>query len=111
MSGDWKRMIRGVQEGDYNLVLHYIKEGVDVNHEHPEVVTTALIESVLHSDFAIAQLLIKHGADPHLKGGFENHSPITVARQRKDKKMLSILRSQLPEHKSFIQKVVLKLWG
>ena len=44
--GDWKDLFKGVQQNDLDLVNYYIKNGVDVNYQHPEYMTSPLIESI-----------------------------------------------------------------
>ena len=45
MGGDWKEMFRGVETNDFDLVRYHICTGIDLNYQHPEFLTSALIES------------------------------------------------------------------
>jgi uncharacterized protein len=44
--GDWKDMFRGVQNNDFELVKYYIRMGIDLNYQHPEFLTSPLIETI-----------------------------------------------------------------
>ena len=44
--GDWKDMFRGVEINDFDFVRYYISKDIDLNYQHPEFLTSALIESI-----------------------------------------------------------------
>lgn len=95
--GDWKEMLSAVQEGDFALVKYHISNGIDPNYQHPELLTTPLIESVIYGHHAIAAYLLAQGADPALKAGFSNDSPLLEAKKSKDKQMINLIKSYLPK--------------
>lgn len=79
--GEWKEMFRAAREGDVELVRHHLGQGVDVDHSHPEMQSTALVEACLAGHRDVAHLLLDHGADPHLPSVIEECTPVEAARR------------------------------
>ena len=44
-AGDWKEMLVAAQSGDLALVRYHIRMGENPNYQHPEFLTTPLIEA------------------------------------------------------------------
>ena len=105
-AGDWKDMLKGIQMGDFELVKYYLKEGVDPNYQHPEFLTTPLIESIENGHIEITKLLLDSGADPHLKVGLSDDTPWKVAKKMKCKDTIDLLE---PFYRSKIKIYVLKI--
>ena len=91
-AGDWKDMLKGAQEGDLELVIYHIKMGVDPNYQHPEFLTTPLIESAQFGHLEITQYLLDNGADPNIKAGFSGDTALSVAKQFKQKAIVKLLK-------------------
>ena len=102
-AGNWKDMISAIQKGEIELVKYHIQSGVNPNYQHPEYQTTPLIESIVHEQYEVAEYLLKNGADPKLKAGFSNDSPLSEARKTKNKKLIQLVLSHLPEQKNSFQ--------
>lgn len=96
-AGDWKDMLSAIQEGDLELVKYHLGQGVNPNYQHPEFLTTPLIESISLQQLEIARYLLENGADPTLKAGFSMDSPLVVARQTRNKALISLVKSYLPK--------------
>ncbi len=96
-AGDWKDMLSAVQEGDLELVKYHLEKGVNPNYQHPEFLTTPLIESISFQQYEIAKYLLDNGADPTLKAGFSLDSPLSVAKQTKNRELIKLLKSYLPK--------------
>ena len=94
-AGDWKALFKAPQEGDLELVQYYIRLGVDINYQHPEVMTTALIESIRSGHFWIANCLLKNGADPKLKEVFGGETPLSLAELKGNEEVIALLKSYL----------------
>lgn len=62
--GNWKEMFKGVQENDRELVLYYLKKGIDPNYQHPEFLALPLAESIRYKHIEITKLLLEYGAKP-----------------------------------------------
>ncbi len=90
--GDWKEMLVAVQDGDIKLVRYHIENGVDPNYEHPELMTTALIEAVSYDHVEIAVYLLSKGADPGQKAWLSKDSPMTLAKRAGNKELIEILK-------------------
>ncbi len=80
--GDWKEMLVAVQMGNIDLVKYHVSEGIDVNYEHPELMTTALIESIQFDQIEIARFLLEHGADPSQNAWLSKDNPLSIAKQQ-----------------------------
>ena len=63
-AGDWKDMYAAAVAGDLALVRHHISAGVNPNYQHPEILCTPLVASLIHGHSEIAHYLLAHGADP-----------------------------------------------
>ncbi len=85
LAGDWKDMIYAIRDGDLELVKYHINQGVNLNYQHPEFMTTALVESIVYDRIYIAQLLLKSGADPNLKIGFSSDTALSEAKKASKK--------------------------
>ena len=72
-------MFKGVQEGDIELVGYYLRMGIDPNYQHPEEMTSPLLESIRRNHLDIAQLLLESGADSSIRGVLEGQNPREVA--------------------------------
>lgn len=84
-------MLKAVEQGDIELVQYHLDNGIDVNYEHPEIITTVLIESVKSGNVEMTRFLIERGADPYKKAGFGNLNAIQTALQLEGKEMVSML--------------------
>jgi len=91
-AGDWKEMLWAAQEGDLELLKYHIDQGVNPNYQHPELLTTPLIQSIEAGHTAITKFLLENGADPTLKAGFSEDSPLRVAKQYKNKAAVRLLK-------------------
>ena len=91
--GDWKEMLVAVQMGNIDLVKYHISEGIDVNYEHPELMTTALIESIQFNQLEIARLLLEHGADPIQNAWLSKDNPLAIAKKYKKEAFIQLFKS------------------
>ena len=105
-AGDWKDLLLAAQNGDLELGKYHIKEGVNPNYQHPELLTTPLIVSIENFHLEVTQFLLDNGADPHLKAGFSNDSPMLVAKRYKNKEARKLLA---PYYPSFFQRLFSKI--
>jgi len=105
-AGDWKDLISAIQNGDLDLVKYHTQSGVNLNYQHPEYLTTPLIESVNTGHFEITKYLLENGADVKLKAGFSNDSPLSMARKSGNKRIIRLLKSHLPKRNNFFSKLL-----
>ncbi|TAE47766.1 MAG: ankyrin repeat domain-containing protein [Cytophagales bacterium] len=80
MGGDWKDMFFGVQNNDFELVRYHICMGVDLNYQHPEFLTSPLIESIRFQYLEMTKYLLDNGAKPDLKEAESNKTPLEIAK-------------------------------
>ena len=106
-AGDWKECYLAAQKGDLELVKYHIYSGVNPNYQHPEFMTTPLIESIQHQHYAIAKFLLENGADPNLKEVFGNHTPLTMAKYTENQKLITLVTQFLmANQKNNIKKIL-----
>jgi uncharacterized protein len=79
--GDWKDMYQAAVAGDLARVQYHLKQGVNPNYLHPEVMCTPLVASLIHGHSAIAHHLLAHGADPNLLSDYDGLTPLQAAQQ------------------------------
>lgn len=79
--GNWKEMFLGVETNNFDLVRYYISKGIDLNFQHPEFLTSALIENINRNHLEMMVYLFDSGVLPEVKEAFSNKSPMTIAKE------------------------------
>ena len=79
-AGDWKDMYGAALVGDLARVRYHLGAGVDPNYQHPEVMCTPLVASLIHGHDEVARCLLESGADPLLRSDFDGLTPLQAAR-------------------------------
>ncbi len=79
--GDWKDMYDAAVTGDLVRVQYHIQQGVNPNYQHPEVMCTPLVASLIHGHSEIAHYLLNQGADPNLLSDYDGMTPMQAAQQ------------------------------
>ncbi|HMP29003.1 MAG TPA: ankyrin repeat domain-containing protein [Saprospiraceae bacterium] len=92
--GDWKDLIKGIQQNDILLVKYHLKNGTDINYQHPEYMTSPLIEAIKYGNKEMIITLLEHGASAEIKEMFTNKSPLKVAIEYKNKEIIALIRSK-----------------
>lgn len=100
MGGDWKDMFRGVETNNFDLVRYYVSKDIDLNYQHPEYLTSALIESIKLNHIEMMIFLLKNGALPNIREVISNKLPITIAIEIKNKEAIEILNQYLDSETS-----------
>lgn len=80
-AGDWKDLYAAAQAGDLARVSYHIEAGVNPNYQHPEILCTPLVATLIHGHDAVAHYLLQHGADPDLLSEFDRLTPLQAARK------------------------------
>jgi ankyrin repeat protein len=93
-AGDWKDMYAAALAGDFARVCYHMEEGVNPNYQHPEVMCTPLVASLVHGHSEIARYLLAHGADPHLRSDFDGLTPLQAAQRYGRDEFVALLRQQ-----------------
>lgn len=99
--GNWKAMFKAVQDNDIALVEYYIRQGIDINFQHPEFMTSPLIESIRCNHLAIMHLLLANGAHPDANEYFSDKSPGAIAHELENNKAIELLNQYLEPSKQW----------
>ena len=91
-AGDWKEMLIAAQEGNLALVRYHISMGENPNYQHPEFLTTPLIEAATFGHLDIVTYLLDNGADPSLRAGFSSDTALSMARKEGHGKIVQVLK-------------------
>ena len=78
--GDWKDLYQAAMSGDLALVQHHIAEGINPNYQHPEILCTPLVASIVNSHPQIALYLLTQGADPNMLSIMDSLTPLQAAK-------------------------------
>jgi uncharacterized protein len=97
--GNWKDMFKAVQENDVELIDFYIRQGIDLNYQHPEYMTSPLIESVRCNHLEITKLLLANGALPEIKEVYSNKSAVEIANDLGNNEAITIINQYLSPSK------------
>ena len=99
-AGDWKDFYKAALEGHIGVLAHHIAEGVNPDHQHPEIMRTALVASLLEGQPAVARFLLAQGADPHLVSILDGLSPLEAALKTGQHELADQLRAAGARHRS-----------
>ncbi|MDP2741985.1 MAG: ankyrin repeat domain-containing protein, partial [Hydrogenophaga sp.] len=61
------------------------------NYQHPEVMCTPLVASLIHGHDAVARCLLDHGANPQLRSDFDGLTPLQAARRHGRTALVEVL--------------------
>lgn len=93
-AGDWKDLYAAAQAGDLSRVRYHISAGVNPNYQHPEVLCTPLVASLIHGHDEVAHYLLAHGADPLLRSEFDDLTPLQAASRHGRTGLVQVLRER-----------------
>ncbi|HAP70314.1 MAG TPA: ankyrin repeat domain-containing protein [Flavobacteriales bacterium] len=91
-AGDWKEMLVAAQNGDLALVRYHIRMVENPNYQHPEFLTTPLIEAATFGHKDIVEFLLENGADPKIKEGFSSDTALMMAKQNGHNEIVKLLK-------------------
>ncbi|WP_334186382.1 ankyrin repeat domain-containing protein [Noviherbaspirillum sp.] len=91
-AGDWKELYEAALAGDFALVRYHISAGVNPNYQHPEIMCTPLVATLINGHVDIAHYLLEHGADPHLRSEFDGLTPLQAARMHGHMNIVTLLQ-------------------
>ncbi|MFK7948828.1 MAG: ankyrin repeat domain-containing protein [Saprospiraceae bacterium] len=102
MGGDWKELLTAAEKGDVDLAKYHLLNGIDPNYQHPELLTTPLIEAAMYGHLEIVELLLANGAKPEIRGVFDGYTALEVAKIKRHKKVIQILEKamNIPSNKA-----------
>lgn len=92
-AGDWKELFQAIEAGSYDLAEYHVKNGVNLNYQHPEILMTLLVTAIRLKQNKIVWLLLNSGADPELESYYDQLTPLQAAIRYKNKEVLEKLRT------------------
>ncbi|CAB9519565.1 ANK [Seminavis robusta] len=101
--GNWKELVGAASKpggGDLTVVHYHLDRGIDPNYQHPEFMTTPLLEAIRAGNHEAAKVLLEHKpnqADPTLEGSWEGQTPMELSLELKDHTMVDTLLTYLPK--------------
>ncbi|MEM1122889.1 MAG: ankyrin repeat domain-containing protein [Bacteroidota bacterium] len=95
--GNWKELYNAAQAGNLALVKYHTENGIDIDYQHPEFLTTPLIASIEQERYEIAHFLLQNGASPTLKEIFGAQTPLLAAKATGNTRLVELIRSFLPK--------------
>ena len=78
-AGDWKSMYQAAVSGNLPLLQHHLREGVDPNYQHPEILRTVLVASLVEGHAEVVS-------------GLDDLSPLQAARRHGRHEFVALLR-------------------
>lgn len=91
--GDWKEVYQAIETGNYDLVEYHVKNGINLNYQHPEILMTLLVTAIKLKKNKIALFLLENGADPELESYYDELSPLQAALKYKNYEVLAKLKT------------------
>lgn len=107
-AGDWKDLYTAVMQGDTDLVAYHVREGVNLNYQHPEILMTPLVTAIEQNKTEIALLLLENGADPLVESYYHNLNALEAAHKFRNQTLIQKLKS-LGHHLGLKKKLTLWL--
>jgi uncharacterized protein len=93
-AGDWKDMYAAAVAGDLALVRYHIGAGVNPDYQHPEILCTPLVASLIHGHAEITRYLLAQGADAGLRSDFDDMTPLEAARRHGRTEFVPLLQAR-----------------
>ncbi len=89
--GDWKDLYQAAMAGDIARVEHHIAEGINPNYQHPEILCTPLVASIVNGHPQIALYLLTQGADPNMLSIMDSLTPLQAAKLHQQMEVVAAL--------------------
>ena len=89
--GDWKDLYQAAMAGDIARVAHHIAEGINPNYQHPEILCTPLVASIVNGHPHIALYLLTQGADPNMLSIMDSLTPLQAAKRHQQVEVVAAL--------------------
>ena len=89
--GDWKDLYQAAMAGDLARVAHHIAEGINPNYQHPEILCTPLVASIVNGHPQIALYLLTQGADPNMLSIMDSLTPLQAAKLHQQMEVVAAL--------------------
>ena len=102
--GDWNDLYQAAMAG-------HIAEGINPNYQHPEILCTPLVASIVNGHPQIALYLLTQGADPNMLSIMDSLTPLQAAKMHQQMEVVTALEKlgAKEESQSVWQRMVNKL--
>jgi ankyrin repeat protein len=91
--GDWKDMFKAVEQNDLELLDFYIRQGVDLNYQHPEYFTGPLFEGIRLGNYEMVKSLLEGGASVHEKEIMSGKNALELAEEKGQDEIIKLINS------------------
>lgn len=91
-TGDYKQLYYASRDGDLEQVKLFLADH-DLNFLHPEFLTTPLHESMRNGHLAVSQFLLQQGANPNIREGYSDITPLRIAQAAGDQAAIDLLKA------------------
>ena len=105
MGGDWKEMFRGVETNDFALVRYYLAHDIDINYQHPEFLTSPLVESIRRNHLEMMKFLLENGALPDIYEAESYKSPMMIAKELRNNEAVELLNQYLGTNETIDEEI------
>ena len=103
-AGDWKELYSAASSGNLLLVQYHIKNDVNPNYQHPEILATPLVAAISHGHIEVAKYLLNNGADPYLVSEFDNMTALQAAKLYNKPELVELIQTAFPKP-SLLEKI------
>ncbi|MFK7804991.1 MAG: ankyrin repeat domain-containing protein [Anaerolineae bacterium] len=91
-TGDYKQLYYASRDGDLEQVKLFLADH-DLNFLHPEFLTAPLHESIRNGHLAVSKFLLEQGANPNLREGYSDVTPLKIAQGINDQAAIELLKA------------------
>lgn len=92
-TGNYKDLLYAARDGDLATVQHWLQTDVDLNFLHAEFLFAPLHESIRYGHLEVSRLLLEHGANPNLREGYSDLTPLKIAQDNGDEAAITLLET------------------
>lgn len=103
-AGDWKELYSAASSGNLALVQYHVRNGVNPNYQHPEILATPLVAAIIEGHIEVAKFLLNNGADPHLISEFDNMTALQAAKFYNRPELIELIATLAPKQ-NWLQKI------
>lgn len=83
---------------------YHIRNGINPNYQHPEILATPLVAAISNGHIEIAKFLLNNGADPYLISEFDNMNALQAAKLYNKHELVELIGQTVPQQ-SWLQKL------
>lgn len=106
-AGDWKEMYKASLEGNLELVKFHLREGVDPNYQHPEILSLPIVAAIQAGHTEIVKALLESGAKIRLISVFDNMTALQAAQKSDNLEIKKLFKDDIAKDRvSVFQKIL-----